>query len=160
MTVVRKFRVKSRLARVAFAGGGMRVKEALEGAEQVMNDARADFQPKLDTELERVCKLVGERSLTPEDFEEFYRSCSLLIEHSWCAGCDGFIQAAYSLCDLVDRCSEAHEWDWPGLDVHMSALRLLRDNGAALSEEHQAAVLDGLRKVNLRLAAPGRPPEG
>jgi hypothetical protein len=153
MSAVRKFRVKSRLARIAFAGGGVRVKEALNSAGAVMDAARPAYRATLEETLETARRQAAGREMGAGGFEDFYALCGRLIELSWCVGSDGFTQAAYSLCDLVDRCSIAGEWDWPGLDVHMSTLRFLCDNGSTLDAKAQAAVLEGLRKVNLRIEA-------
>lgn len=151
MSLVRKFRVKSKLARVAFAGGGIRVKEALDNAEKVLDEARDVTLAKLDVLLDQVRGKIDGRDLGEPDNESVYILCTSLLEDSWAVKSEGFTQAVYSLCDLVDRCLGAGEWDWPGLDVHSSSLKLLRDEGPKLGAVGEAAIIEGLRKVSQRI---------
>lgn len=66
-------------------------------------------------------------------------------------GLDALENAAHSLCDLLDRLGTTGRWDREGVQVHIQALRLLR-NLPAGTDAVAAPVLDGLRKVRERHA--------
>jgi hypothetical protein len=58
--------------------------------------------------------------------------------------------ALISLCDLIDHLRTTKRYDRKAIGVHVSSWRLLM--GAGLPEAGTAAILDGLRRVNLRYA--------
>ena len=64
---------------------------------------------------------------------------------------DERLSGAFSLCELLDRLKGADQWDWPAVEVHLSALALLRR--ATPDAPENQYVLDGLRKLAARVDA-------
>lgn len=65
-------------------------------------------------------------------------------------------RAANSLCDLAQRMNAAGRWDWPSVNVHVSAMRLLLDRTDE-SDPAVQAVLRGLGSVVAKFPDPAPP---
>jgi hypothetical protein len=66
-------------------------------------------------------------------------------------------RAAFSLCDLAERCGGESAWNWPAVEVHLSALRLLRREGQRMTAVQKATLLGGLRTLAGATRAPPSP---
>src|SRR5262249_16429862 len=55
-------------------------------------------------------------------------------------------RAAFSLCDLITRMQASGRWDWPSVDVHLAAMRLLLAKSDDKDPEVQT-MLSGLGAV-------------
>ncbi|HYC73385.1 hypothetical protein [Brevundimonas sp.] len=58
--------------------------------------------------------------------------------------------AAFSLCETTDRMIAARCWQWPSVDVHLRAIRLIISAGCE-HDERSRALLGGLASVVARL---------
>ncbi|MEJ0058817.1 MAG: hypothetical protein WDM79_04165 [Terricaulis sp.] len=91
----------------------------------------------------------------PPDTEQVYELAVFVLD---IAGIymPALCRAAHSLCELVHRMKAAGKWDWPAIDVHVSAMRLLLEMKEG-SDASAKVVLDGLggrrRQVSRSLAA-------
>jgi len=149
---VRKIRVRSRLAKLAFAGGGMSVQKALANAESAIEASRPSSLIELDLCLTEIHKMFGPTVLDrgDRDLEDLYRLSSRIIDVSHALPSSGIEQAAWALCALADGCSQRGVKDWPAIDVHLQAISLLRTSGASLPQAAKAAILEGLSRVTLK----------
>jgi len=148
---VRKVSARGRLAREAFAGGGVPLSEAVSRAEAAaapaMAACRDAFDQALKDLLDRFNARPGDEG---ESFESLYDLAERLIELSDAETSAELIQVARSLCDVADACAMQGAWDWAAVQVHLSALALL-SSGAEPSRQEGAALLNGLAKVRRRL---------
>ncbi|PVM85903.1 chemotaxis protein CheE [Caulobacter endophyticus] len=146
---VRKFRPPNRLASMIKDRGGILAKDAVAAAEANIETLRESSLAALDAALEAIEARFG--PVAPdrggEDFETLYTMTLKIVDVSGFAADAGVDEAAVSLCALVDACAEAKAWRWDAVDVHLSALRLLRNVGASLPAEHRRGMLEGLHKV-------------
>ncbi|MGZ5984612.1 MAG: hypothetical protein ACXWK7_06720, partial [Caulobacteraceae bacterium] len=60
-------------------------------------------------------------------------------------------QAAFSLCELLDRLKSRKVWNWPAVQVHLQGLLVLADPDKIPPDGRQT-VVDGLRQVCQRAA--------
>ncbi|MBI1686906.1 chemotaxis protein CheE [Caulobacter hibisci] len=149
---VRKFRPPNRLAAMIKDRGGILAKDAIAAAEANVETLRDSSLAALDEALEGIEARFGATApgRAGEDFETLYTMTLKIIDVAGFAADAGVDEAAVSLCALVDGCADAGVWRWDAVDVHLSALRLLRNVGASLPADQRRGMLDGLHKVAQR----------
>ncbi len=139
------------LARLLAEPGGMRMVEAVAQAAQNLERVRDDCLDSIDRhlgEIERLCEQAG-RTPSSELKDEIYRSANEIHGMAGVFGLHELGEAAFSLCELIDRLQASHGWRSDAVAVHLSALRLLRRPERL---DHPETVLDGLRRVTDRTA--------
>ena len=149
MSKVRKFKVKSRLATLAFQSGGISANQALKQADAGLDSLREPGLAALDSALAEIDARYGPAAANRmnEPLDELYRlSCNVIDMALFVPG-SGMDDAARSFCGLVDLSHELDIPAWDAIDVHIEALRLLRMAGAAMSAQQRQTILDGLIKV-------------
>ncbi len=163
---VRVFRVPNKLRDKLLKSGGARAVELLARA-----DANLEFlRPRC---LNQISDLIGEivarygagKRKGDEDFDGLYALSARIIDISTPVADLEIDRAAFSLCELVDRCDGVGQWDWPSVDVHIDALTLLRMDAGAMPAAARQQIFNGLQKLNKRLptlaesqAVTGAPP--
>lgn len=155
MSVVRKFKVPNKLAQQMFGRGGKMVKDAIVEAESSVAELRDAGLEVLDTLLAGMLAAYGPDVAEPDpDLEALYIKSTAIIDVAGFLPDSGMAEASISLCDLIDACQEARVTDWASVRVHLDALMLLRRQGQNLGPTGREMVLEGLRKVSRRRAAP------
>lgn len=150
MTVVTWVMKKSRLSKLIDAGGGTTVLAALRGAEEQTRDMRGEAMAEVERVLSRL--EVMTRAAPAGDVrdwqDEIYALASSLMDISGPFGLEDMCAGAFSLCELTDRQKRAGRCELPPIEVHVAALRLLRQ----LEEprESRKQVLLGLEKLLAR----------
>ena len=126
--------------------GGVRIGAALDKAEQNLEAIRDDCVASLDGLLAELVALNGGGAPAPPDDvrREIYRIANEIHGMAGVFGLPELGQAAYSLCELVDRLATLGRWHQPSVDVHLAALQLLRKPG---SPEETAKLLERLRAL-------------
>lgn len=142
MSVVRKYHVKTRLATLMRAPGGIHAGEAIRRSEEALAEHHEGCLNQIDLSLARLDTLLSTPGFDPE---EMYTTASGIV--ALCAVfTDGSLaEAARSLCELIDRASDGGRLDHSSIQVHLASLRLLHRTGAG--PEARAAILGGLAKV-------------
>jgi hypothetical protein len=143
---------KLRLAKLLRMPGGLPVVEAVEAAERNLQVIRPTCQVELMALLE-LCE-QGFATLGAEfddaGLKTIYAIAVRGIGGGQVCGLPGVDTCLISLCDLIDHLRTTRRYDRKAVGVHVSSWRLLM--GADLPKAGATAVLDGLRKVNLRYA--------
>jgi hypothetical protein len=143
---------KLRLAKLMRMPGGLPVVEAIEAAEANLQVIRPTCQAELAALLE-LCEqsfaTLGAES-DEAGLKTIYAIAVRGIGGGEVCGLPGVDTCLISLCDLIDHLQTTGRYDRKAVAVHVSSWRLLMGDG--LPEAGAAAVLDGLRKVNLRYA--------
>ena len=143
---------KLRLAKLLRTPGGLPVVEALEAAERNLRTLRPSCQAELTVLLE-LCEqsfAVLGAEFDAAGLKDIYATAVRGIGGGRVSGLPAVDLALISLCDLIDHLQTTGRYDRKAVGVHVSSWRLLM--GADLPEAGTTAVLDGLRKVNLRYA--------
>ncbi|WP_427791276.1 chemotaxis protein CheE [Brevundimonas diminuta] len=80
---------------------------------------------------------------------EVYRLASRVLDLAGFFDTGPLFDAGYSLADVADRMAVADAWDWPSVEVHVQALRLILNGGC---ERNPATdrMLAGLKAVAVK----------
>ena len=147
MTDVKIFKYKTNLARKMSVAGGRSIDEALAAAEGAVEGHREAAMQALDrtlAELESVCAARAE--------DRVYDLAASLLDMAGFFDTGPFHQAVFSLCEVSDALAGA--WDWPPVEVHVRALRLILREDCRESA-NSVVLLEGLTAVRRRaLGAP------
>jgi hypothetical protein len=149
MRPVRKLKVRSRLASLAFKGGGITVNAALKQADLALEPLRAPGLIVLDAAIAEIERRYGREASgrAGEPFEDLYLLCSRVIDLALFVPDSGLDEAARAFCGLADLSQELKTWAWDAVEIHIEALKLLRMSGAAMSQAERDAILEGLAQV-------------
>jgi len=145
--------IKSRLSKIIRQPGGTTVKGALKDAKRNVEKLRLECVAEIDAKLGQIQAGFGQAEERPGDaaLDELYRSSNDIVGLAGLFDLVELGEAAFSLCELVDRLKGADQWDWPAVEVHLNALALLRRaTPGAVENQH---VLAGLRKLTARVDA-------
>lgn len=148
MTVVRKFKIPNRLRAALFNGGGKRIDEAVADADAGLATLVEACLAAVADCIARIGGGYGSQVAGREthDMGELYRLSAAIIDA--CAPIEpkALADAARSLCDVLDYAMEAGRWDWPAVDIHIDALRLLA-SGVDLGEGGELRLIQSLDKL-------------
>ena len=152
MTVITR-RPDNRLAKVVWRPGGKTIAQALDDAQANLEDIRKDSLDLLRGKLEEIQVLgkKSEKDPQPTDIETLYALSGEVLDIAGLFGLAELGQAAFSLCELLDRLKSRKAWNWPAVQVHLHGLLVLADLDKTPPEGRQT-VVDGLRQVCQRVA--------
>ena len=152
MTVITR-RPENRLAKVVFVPGGKTIAQALDDAQANLDDIRAESLDVLRAKLEEIQALGKRNEKAPKaaDLDDLYALSGEVLDIAGLFGLPELGQAAFSLCELIDRLKAKKAWNWPAVQVHLHGLLILADPNRTPPEGRQS-VVDGLRQVCQRVA--------
>jgi hypothetical protein len=139
----------NRLAQLMRTPGGKPVSQALADAQSNLETLRETCLPAMDAKLAEVQAIVArcKTAPTPSDLKRLYAIGNEILEIAGVNGMKELGEAAFSLCELIDRFVTFRRYSWPALQVHLDGLLALRAAEGACSE-HTKDVLTGLRQVS------------
>jgi hypothetical protein len=152
MTVITR-RPENRLAKTIWVPGGKSIAQALDDAQSGLDEIRNESLDVLRAKLEEI-QALGRRSETnpsDADIQTLYTLSSEVLDISGLFGLPELGQAAFSLCELLDRLKARKAWNWPAVQVHLHGLLILADPDKTPPEGRQS-VVEGLRQVCQRVA--------
>lgn len=152
MTTVRFVFPKPRLAQLLKTPGGVPVAEALERAQQNLEELKPTCIAELQALLELAQARLDEMGEGFDDagMAELYAIAVRGIGGGEVCERPSVDVALTSLCDLLDRLRTKSAYDRPAIAVHVQSWRLLMGDGATGAGAE--AVIEGLRKVSARYA--------
>lgn len=143
---------ENRLAKVVKEPGGVRMGEALEEAGRNLDSIQMECLKAMDDQIERMEQLCADGGRQPPDEtkHEIYDLANDVLAVAGSFRLAELGEAAFCLCELVDRLRTCGKWNQAAVEVHLSAFRLLRhpDPGA-----DRSSVVLGLRGLTERAAA-------
>ncbi len=118
----------------------------LKRADENLDAIRAECLDALDRHLEQITQLRAQSGAAPsaEIKDAIYQLASDIHGVAGVFGLEALGEAAFSLCELADRLRRSDRWSQDAIDVHISALRLLRHPESA---DDSNQVLRGLYQV-------------
>jgi hypothetical protein len=144
--------MKNTLAEVVRLPGGRTVAEALRGAASRIADLRQPTQLALLAKIDALGALSRSgRGGSASALGEIYREGNEILSLSGAVEAPEIAEAVYSLCELADAFTDAGLANWPAIDVHVDALRILSTEGVEAAAK--AHILTGLRQVRARVLA-------
>lgn len=152
MTTVRFVFPKPRLAQLLRTPGGLPVAEALERAQNNLEELKPTCMAELQALLELAQARLDEMGETLDDagMADLYAIAVRGIGGGEVCERPSVDVALTSLCDLLDRLRTRGAYDRAAIAVHVQSWRLLMNQDG--TEAGAEAVIDGLRKVSARYA--------
>jgi hypothetical protein len=116
MTVITR-RPENRLAKVVFMPGGKTIAQALDDAQASLEDIRAESLGVLRAKLEEIQALGKKSEKDPKaaDIQHLYALSGEVLDIAGLFGLPELGQAAFSLCELIDRLKAKKAWNWPAV---------------------------------------------
>jgi chemotaxis protein histidine kinase CheA len=144
---------KSRLSKIIKQSGGKTVKVALTEAGQNVQKIKPECIAEIDAKLGLMLQRCGHLQTRPDDgtLDEIYRYANDIVGMAGLFDLAELGEAAFSLCELIDRLKGVEQWDGPAVEVHLASLMLLRRATPGAPENRD--VLAGLRKLTARVEA-------
>ncbi len=147
MSKPRFFKPHNPLAKMVQKTGGKEVAKAIEDAAANLESIRDSTVAAVDADIAAVEKLLGGDGRPAQgDLQKAYRQCNAIAGIAGSCGLNAVGQAAFSLCELLDRLVTSGGWNIEAVTVHLNGMRLLRGGVGDAAEQ---TVLDGLRKVTV-----------
>lgn len=139
----------NRLARMLKKPGGMTVRRALSNAGLNLEALRNDCLNTIDSTIEEMRALLAtvpgrELEVAPQ----LYHLSNSMIGTSGTMRMVELSEAAFSLCETLDRIMQSKKWNSAPVEVHLSAISRLRLVDG--NEEICKAIIDGLKRVAAR----------
>lgn len=148
MSVVRKFRIHNRLRESLFDGTGKRIDEAVADADVALAALAESCMDAV-----RVCIEEIEAGFSARVDDRHARSPQALYDISLriidaCAPLEpkALAAAARCLCDLLETPIETGVWNWPPVDVHIDALKLL-SSGVTIGDAGEQQLIRNLVRL-------------
>jgi hypothetical protein len=131
--------------------GGVRVGDALDRAQKNLDLARDDCLGDMDRQLAELDAMCAEGGRSPEDEvkRRIYDHSNDIVAVAGTFGLHELGEAAFCLCELVDRLRRLGQWNKAAVQVHLEACRLLRQLDP---ETDRSSVIEGLRKLTQQVA--------
>ncbi len=147
MIVIRRNPV-NRLGELIRKPGGILVADALHAAQQNLKSVEAECLLAMDEKLAEIAALVSQCRSDPtdEDLHTLYGLGNDVLEVAGVFELNPLSEAAFSLCDLIDRFKTHQRFSYPALVVHLQALQALRAMSGP-PDPSTAVMIDGLRRV-------------
>jgi hypothetical protein len=141
------------LAKMVNQPGGMRAEDALRKAEENLDTIKPVLAEEVEKNLASLLELLDAAATRPEKtvLDEAYLRSNQVAGMAGLSGMAPLGQAAFSLCELLDKLGVAERWSAEAVDVHLNAMRLLRRMPEA--DKATAHILQGLREVVARATA-------
>ena len=144
MTEARTLKIKTSLARQMAQPGGRTVADVERRANERLDRHRDDVMITVAgtiTELELVASAAA-----PGSDPQVYKLASSLLDMAGFFDTGPLYDAGYSLCEVADRMAVSGAWNWPSVQVHVRAMRMILTGGCQ-ADATSDALLMGLRSV-------------
>jgi hypothetical protein len=145
VTAAKIFQYKSNLARKMAVPGGKSVDDALNAAEGALETHREAAMQSLGVILTGLDAICARRAQG-----EVYEQAAALLDMAGFFDTGPLHPAVFSLCEISDRMSDG-AWDWPSVEVHLRAIRMILASGCRESENARV-ILEGLASIRQRFA--------
>jgi hypothetical protein len=130
-------------------GGGITVGRALSNAQANLETIREDCGREIDSLLVRMSEtFAAGKGL--DDAQTLYSLSNLVVGFAGSMNMAELSQAAYSLCETLDRMITGKRWSDAPVQVHLAAMSRLRQVDG--NQEICKAIIDGLRRVAAQTA--------
>lgn len=150
---VRMRKRENSLARMVNQAGGMRAEDALRKAEENLDTIKPVLAEEVEKNLAALLQALDSAVTRPDKpvLDEAYLRSNQVAGMAGLSGLAPLGQAAFSLCELLDKLGVAERWNPEAVDVHLNAMRLLRRMPEP--DKQTAHILQGLREVVARATA-------
>lgn len=148
--IVRTHRVENKLAHAITTNGGLTIGDALQRAQQAVEDVREECMAALDAKIAEIDAATA--SAGRADVERVYRLANEILSEAGAFGLMELSEAGRSLCELTSNWRDM-AIDAEPIRVHVVAMKSLRRPDVEGNTALRSAVLEGLRQVTAKLTA-------
>lgn len=143
---------ENRLGKMVREPGGKRIGAALDQAEQNLDAIQEECLRVMDAQIDEMEKICAEGGRQPgeEVKNQLYDMGNDVVAVAGAFSLGELGQAAFCLCELVDRLRSRGKWNQAAVEVHLSAFRLLRTPDP---DADRSSVIAGLQGLTDRVAA-------
>jgi hypothetical protein len=142
---------KTRLATMIDESGGVTVGKALEHADELLGDLKAESLQVVEAAIVALEAMTKAAPANPGPWlEEIYRLAAEVLKGVGPFGLEDMAKASFSLSELADRFREGGRCELAPVQVHVQSLRLLLASGEQLPAAARAEILRGLDGVLAR----------
>ena len=153
MSAVKFHTPPNRLARLLKRSGGLSVSTAVRVAERNLDGIRQACRDALNGQFDEMKAVLETPALSiAEKRTRLYRLSNDVFGCAGAVGMSHLSDAAYSLCEALDRMTMADAWQAESIEVHVAALLALKSVDG--QDQICQQILDGLRQVALREQRP------
>lgn len=143
MTEAKIFKHRSSLAKKMAVPGGKAIDDALQAAEAALETHREAAMHTLSETMNRL-----DAARTARDHKQVYVQAAAMLDMAGFFDTGPLHPAVFSLCEISDQAGD-HIWDWPSVEVHLRAIKLILGDCCRSTESSQV-LLEGLASVRLR----------
>src|SRR5690606_13320028 len=126
-TDARTLKIKTSLARQMAQPGGRSLADVERRANERLGRHKGEVMAEIEAAVAGLEGLCAARPDAPA--AEVYRLASRVLDLAGFFDTGPLYEAGYSLADVADRMAAAEAWDWPPVQVHVQALRLILKAG-------------------------------
>lgn len=144
------FKVRSRLSDQVDRPGGMTVRIAVERVDRELTAAEGKSREVVGESLTQLEQLSRAQDGT---LDAVYDAATAVIDVAGLFDERVLCDAAYSLCELVDRMRTQDLSDWSAIAVHVEALRLIYAADPRQTQQYRP-IVDGLWRVTDKYKEP------
>lgn len=148
MTRARFFFPEVRLKRLLEEPGGMRVKDALNRADEAIESVRDNCLAAID---EKITAIGVYEEGSAEQSRRCYTLANEIYAEAGLLGLAELSDVAHNLCEMLSRAGEGRV-SKRAVRVHVDAMHALRSPGVAANRQLRAAVVTELHHLTARLA--------
>ncbi|HVY33257.1 MAG TPA: hypothetical protein VG960_02430 [Caulobacteraceae bacterium] len=130
-------------------GGAITVSRALNSAKVNLDAIRPECCRTIDRILEDMAALF-DAGKGLENAPTLYKLSNQVVGFAGSMDMMELSQAAYSLCETLDRMITAERWSSPPVQVHLAAMSRLRQVDG--NQDICKAIIDGLKRVAAQIA--------
>ncbi len=143
---------ENRLSKLVREPGGVRIGQALEQSQHNLDEIQESCLQAIDLQMEELDRLCSEGGRSPADAvkDQIYDIANDVVAVAGAFALKELGQAAFSLCELVDRLRTRGKWNQAAIEVHLSAFRLLRQRDP---DADRSSIIQGLMGLTDRVAA-------
>lgn len=144
MTEARVTKIKTSLAKQMAQPGGRTVAEVERRANERLNRHKSEV---MDSIGERISELETLAQAKVEGTRiKIYAVAKGLLDTAGFFDTGPLYEVGYSLCETADLMMESNRWNWPSIEVHVHAMRLIYSNGCKADKVTETLML-GLKSI-------------
>lgn len=144
MTEATITKITTSLAKQMAQPGGRTAEEMERRANERLERHRGDVMQTINqriADLEALTRAKAEGTQT-----QVYPLVSRLLDTGGFFDTGPFYEAGYSLCETADLLMASGKWNWPSIEVHVHAMRLIFNNGCK-SDQISDTLMQGLKAI-------------
>jgi hypothetical protein len=144
LTEVKITKIKTSLSKQMAQPGGRTVADIERRANERLDRHKVEVMSTVGQRITDLEALVAAR--TADSAAQVYALGKGLLDTAGFFDTGPLYEAGYSLCETADLMIASNRWQWPSIEVHVHAMRLIFANGCKADPTSEALMV-GLRAI-------------